>query len=247
MFQTTTRALLLTALLLAACGDDSGAEGSNNTSNNATPDKGGPDSLIGATWKGDPITANGITFEPSFTFNADSVIVSNTCDGAVTASATAPVRYHYDATTLKEASKEVEGGGDTCSASVQKGSFSFEIIEGKLRMTYMDQTIEFSPVGGVAGLYGTWGAPAPGVGTLEWTMGGGKIGVTSKCDNGLTASTSTSATFINYLTIKEAAMDEVEDGGITCNAGINAGTFTYRFDGADIILTQNGQDSRFKR
>lgn len=245
------RLLVTAALILSACGDSGSDNNSNEESNNANnnnntaPDRGGPDSLVGVSWQGAAQTINGLTLQPTFSFGRDSVTVTNTCNGTVSVSVTAPARYTYKADIAKRAAKSETDGTNTCDVSIEAGSFDFEIVEAGLLVTVMEQMLTFAPRGAVAGLYGEWVAPAPGVGQLVWSMGKGKLTASAVCDSGLTATATTSAAFTNILTITESAQDSVEEGGVTCDAAINAGTFTYRFDGGVLVLIAGGQEIRF--
>jgi hypothetical protein len=231
--------------LLAACGSDGSDDGDGP--GGADDDRGGPDSLVGHEWTSDPVTVNGIEFVFGFQFDEGSVTASNTCNGEVTATAEAPVRYRYTATIPVAGRTDEEEGGDTCFAEIAAGTFEFEIVDGKLVLTFDGETIEFEPAGDTAGLYGEWTAEAPGVGTLIWSMGGGAISATSECDNGLSATVEVDAEFVNKLEITEAAEDVVMDRGLECSVGIAAGTSTYRFDGDVLILVTGGEEIRFHR
>lgn len=250
MYRLPITSLSLCLMLTAsACGDDGAAQDeSNNTSNNTnntSQDRGGPDNLVGVSWRGQPQTINGVTLEPTFRFERDKVRLTNTCNGQVTASVEAPVRYHYTAVVPTRAEDVQEDGGATCSVSVEASTFNFELAEAGLKITVMGQELTFAPKGAVSGIYGQWSAQAPGVGELVWSMGGGKIKATALCDSGLTATATATARFTNHLTIQESAQDEVEEGGITCSVGIAAGSFDYRFDGDTLVLITNGQELRF--
>lgn len=232
---------------VVACGDDSEESGNKGSTPSQTADKGGPDSLVGYTWQADLAAANGVDFDFRFEFSDTKVVASNTCNGRITATVESPVRYLYTATVSSPNSAETQEGMNTCSSAIGQGTFDFEIVENKLLMTFDGQMVEFSPQGASGGLYGNWTVQAPGIGTLVWSMGGGKITATSNCDNGLSATTEVSAQFINKLEILEDAQTVVEDDfGLECSVAINKGVFPYRFEGDDFILTTDGQEMRFQ-
>lgn len=249
-FQSVRSFAIMGALALAsACGDgNNGGGGGGGGGGGTITDRGGPDSLENFAWSmGEPIEINGIELQMSFRFDDDSVTVTSTCDGEVTVSTTAPVRYHYSASIASGDENEVEDGGDTCAVSIAAGSFDFEIVDGKLVATAGGESIEFSPVGSVAGLYGKWQREAPGVGTLIWSMGGGKIRATSECDNGVSATVEVPAVFTNRLQIVSASENTVEENGLECSASISAGSGTYRFEGNELVMTFEGEDMRLER
>lgn len=237
--QAAALSLVVSVSLLAACGGGAGSGGGGS-------DRGGPDSLIGFQWTADPITVNGITFEFGFEFSADTVTAYNTCDGALTATVEAPVRYLYTATVPAGDSTEAASDGNTCRVSIDSGTFDFEIVDGKLRMTQNGETLDFEPAGATAGLYGEWTADAPGIGTLIWSMGGGQIVATTDCDNGLSATVEVDADFINRLEFPEPAEDVVTEGTLECSVSVAATMMTYYFDGDTLVMSDGGEEIRFE-
>jgi hypothetical protein len=232
--------LMIIGLFLLSCGGDGpGGPGERD-------DRGGPDSLVGYKWTSDPLTVNGIKFVFGFGFSRSSVTAKNTCNDAVTATIEVPVRYRYTANVPTGGRTDEEEGGKTCFAEIAAGTFDFEITDNKLVMTHQDKTFDFKPVGSVAGLYGNWTAKAPGVGTLTWSMGGGKIVATSDCDNGVSATVEVSADFVNKIEFTEAAKDVKRgDSGLECSMEVAAGVSTYRFDGDTLVMKMNGEEIRF--
>lgn len=232
---------VLLAALVAALGCESGSAdggdgfgGSGGGSGDTA--RGGPDSLVGITWNGPASTVNGISLQPALEFGPDSVTVLNTCDRNETVSATAPVRYHYTAVVQSAAT----GGDESCFVSIAEGSFAFEIDQGALIMKYGDQVLQFAAAGPVAGLFGDWSVSMDGL-TLNWSFATGKIRAQAECQGGASAAAEAPASFKNFITIETAA---AEDSG-TCEAGIQAGTFEYWFDGDDIVMLFGGQEIRF--
>ncbi len=208
-------------------------------------ERGGPHSLAGFRWAGPAQTVNGIEFQPEFSFDATSVTARNTCNRTLSVMATAPARYRYTGNVPSSSRREESSDGASCSVEILAGAIEFEIVENVLRVTRDGSTVDFQPSGSVAGLYGTWTAEAPGVGRLSWSMGGGRIRATATCSNGVSATTDAAASFVNILDITEDANNSVEDAGLTCTVGIARGTYTYAFDGADMILTGGGGSIRF--
>ncbi len=233
---------LFAIVFVLACGND-------ETSGAGGTDLGGPDSLVGYRWTSDPMNAAGIDFVLDFAFDERTVTATNTCNGALSATTQAPVRYRYTANVPTAGHAESSGGGATCYVDVAAGTFDFEIVDGRLHLTYGDETVDFAPMGSVAGLYGTWVADAPGVGTLIWSMGGGRILATAECDGGLTATTEVPATFTNSLEITDAASNTVtDDYGLECTVGISRDTLTYRFEDGTLVMTSSTGDTiRFAR
>lgn len=232
---------LLPALLvlpLIACGADSGASSSAS--------RGGPDSLVGFKWTSEPVTAGGIEFVLALSFAENSVTAANTCNGELTASTSTPVRYRYTATIPKGDSVENTKDGSSCFASIDAGSFDFEIVDGNLVANYQGETLTFEPVGAVNGLYGRWQATGNGL-TLSWSMGNGEILVDADCHNGVTASVRVDADFENRIEFVEAAeQTESDDFGFDCSVSIARGMATYYFDGDALVLSQEGQAVRFE-
>lgn len=241
-------------LALAACGGTEAEEGTgergppgrSSQPTRGANERGGPHSLIGYDWTSDPLNIQDIEFVVRFRFDETHLTATGTCDGELSATTEVPVRYRYTATVPAGDRVDEAKDGNTCFAAIQAGSFDFEIVGDKLVVTSEGETVEFSADGTVSGLYGKWATPAPGIGTLTWAMGGGKIVATSQCDNGVSASVEVDATFINKLEITESAEKVVEDGfGLECWVSVAAGLSTYRFEGDDLILTTNGEDVRF--
>lgn len=228
---------------VAACDD-----GSPNVPNTpGATDRGGPDSLTGFSWNADPVSSGGVDFDFSFKFTATQVEASNTCNDAVTATVSSPVRYRYAMTVTESASKTEVADGKDCEVAISPGSLSFEVKGSELHANDGTNDFVFTSTGAVQGLYGTWSTPAAGVGTLSWRMGGGKVTATAACDNGLTATATASATFINYLDILETVSDSMNGAGLDCEVGIQAGTSEYTFDGNDLVLTTGGVATKFAR
>lgn len=237
-------AVLSFALALMACGDDSGSKASNGSNNGPQTgtERGGPQSLSGFTWSSEPVESGGIEFQLDFEFTQNEIEASNTCDGATTVSTSAPVRYTYRADIAQGNSDRVEDGDSFCEVEITDQGFDFEIVGGDLQMTSGGETLVVSPSGAVRGLYGDWSV-ATEIGTLTFSMGNGRVQAVNDCTNGLTASTSVAADFTNFLVIEEDAMG----GDDACFVQISAGTFEYRFEGDDLILSMGGQDTRFSK
>lgn len=226
----------LALLLPASCGGGGDAPGESD-------ERGGPHALAGFTWSAEPAVVGGIELAFALRFDDDSVTAQNTCDGALTASVTAPVRYLYSATIPEGDSVEESRDGATCQAGVEAGTFDFEIVDGRLEMLYEGELVVFEPAGAVAGLYGSWRAEAPGIGTLTWSMGGGAIEVEAACENGLSARVVVDAEFENRVQFPEAAEDVVSDDfGAECSVAIATGEAEYHFEGDTLVMTFDGQD-----
>ena len=208
-------------------------------------ERGGPQSLGGFRWTGPAQTVNGIELQPEFSFDAMSVTARNTCNRTLSVMTTAPARYRYTGNVPSSSRREESSNGANCVVEILAGTIEFEIVDNVLRVTGGGSTIDFQPSGSVAGLYGTWTAEAPGVGRLSWSMGGGRIRATATCSNGVSATTDAAASFVNILEITADASNSVEEAGLTCNVGIARGTYTYTFDGADMILSGTGGTIRF--
>ena len=208
-------------------------------------ERGGPHALSGFRWTGPAQTLNGIELQPEFSFDPMSVTARNTCNRTLSVMTTAPARYRYTGNVPSASRREESSNGASCSVEILAGAIEFEIVNNVLRVTGGGSTIDFQPSGAVAGLYGTWTADAPGVGRLSWSMGGGRIRATATCSNGVSATTDAAASFVNILDITEDASNSVEDAGLTCSVGIARGTYTYTFDGADMILSGMGGSIRF--
>ena len=185
---------------------------------------------------------NGVTLQLSFEFTETEVKASNTCNGLTTASTSTPVRYTYNADIPNGDSNKVEDANALCEVTIAPSSFDFELVDGKLRVTYQDQTLLFSPQGGTSGLFGTWEVDWD-YGTLLWKMGGGKLSATNKCDSGLSASVEVPATFRNHFVVDE----EASGGDASCSVGIAKGSVEYRFDGDDLIMIDDGQEVRLSK
>ena len=211
--------------LLVACGsdgtgddDDDGSSGSNASAGagGIGANRGGPESLAGFSWTSEPQTVNGIQLQLSFRFDEKSVTATNTCDAERTAVVSSPVRYHYTAEILEASDEETTEGGNDCTVSISKGKLAFELIDGTLHVTSGDEKMEFEPDGTRSGLYGAWKAAGNGL-TLTWSMKDGKIRATADCDNGLSATTESDASYINFLDIQEGAEKTEEEGGLECS------------------------------
>lgn len=227
---------LMVCVALAGCAtDDDGGDGDG-------ADRGGPDALTGFMWK-TTASQNGIDFTFGFAFDNTSVTASNTCKAggqSLTATAATPVKYRYRA----EISKAGHDGDASCFVDVAQGSFDFELVGDKLRMTSGGTTIEWSSAGGRSGLYGDWTAMADGL-TLTWSMGGGKIRARAACPGGGSASVTVDAKFQNFVELVEAQSKTVGDDSFNCTVSIAKAMATYRFDGATLVLTMDGKDTKF--
>lgn len=244
---------ILISMLVApgfGCGDDSGSNGNdgtsnstvvNNQSNNSSNigDRGGPQALSGFQWSTGPIDANGFQLELAFEFGDDEVIASNTCEGTTNVTTTAPIRYTYSAQVASGSSDRVDQDGGFCEVSIATGGFDFELVDDNLQITSQGETLTAAPAGAVSGLYGEWKVETE-IGTLFFSMGNGQLVARNECTNGLTAETSTPAECKNFVIIEESSMG----GDETCSVSIEAGTIEYRFEGAELILNQNGQEVR---
>lgn len=232
--------LLVPILILpfVACGNDAGSS--------SAAGRGGPDSLVGFRWTSDPVLAGGIEFVLALSFSDSSVTATSTCDGSLTATTSTPVRYRYTATIPKGDSVENTEGSNSCLASVDAGSFDFEIADGNLVASYQGEILTFEPSGAVDGLYGRWEVSANGL-TLAWSMGDGEIVVDADCHNGVTAQVAVDAGFENRVEFTEAAeQTESDEFGLECSVSIASGIATYYFDGDALVLSQQGQAIRFE-
>lgn len=236
-----TLSSLVVVLSSLACGPQ-GPSGPGSIS-----DQAGPEALSGTAWKAPPTTVNGIQLALQFQFDQTTVTASSTCDGTLTATARAPVKYRYRARITQSASKEEKSGSARCQVDVAAGSFDFVVTSKGLEVTWQGQTLTFQAKGGVSGLYGTWTAPAPGVGTLEWSLGNGKVSAAALCDGGLVARVEAPAEFTNILEVLEAAQKKETLGGQSCEVGIAKGEMTYVVKNGELVLTQNGGSLSFER
>jgi hypothetical protein len=194
------------------------------------------------------VTVNGIRFESAFSFYEDAISLQNTCDGTLIATATAPVRYRHTMTVPTGVEKEERVGDDACWLEIKSGTTEFELSGNRLLTTFQGQTISFEPVNGASGLYGAWTAEIPGVGTLTWRMGGGKIVATVECDSGLSVSAAVDADFVNLLDITAGDQDVVtDDFGLECEASIAPGTLEYFFRGGDLVMLSDGEEAILTR
>lgn len=224
------------AVMLAACGDDDGGGGASDS------DRGGPDALDGVSWSMQQ-SANGIDFKFGFEFGPDSLKAHNTCTGggqSLTANVEVPVKYRYNA-SIAEGGK---AGTDACFIEVAAGSFDFELAGDKLIATSGDQVTEFTAAGAHSGLYGDWTATRGDL-TLTWSMGAGKIEARATCP-GVSDSPSVSVPtdFTNYVDVLAADEDVVGDESFSCQLAVMKALMEYRFEGDELILSFNGQDSR---
>lgn len=221
-------------LAFAACAtDDDGGD-----------DRGGPDALVGFTWK-TTASSGGIDFAIGFQFAATTVTASNTCTRGgeqLMATVSTPVKYRYHA----DIPSGGRGGDSACFVEVLKGAFDAELVGDKLIMTTGGRTIEWSSNGGRSGIYGDWTATVDGL-TLTWSMGGGKIRARASCPGGGQASVTVSAQFKNFVDILDTASKEVGDPSFSCSISITKAMAGYRFDGDDLVLTIDGKDTRFER
>ncbi len=228
--------LLALALPLAACGSDS-------TDN--SEDRAGPESLEGVAWRGDAVdVGGGVTIQPAFRFTRSTVSLENRCSGGgeeAVVTATAPIRYHYSVRTEGQRS-----GDDSCYVEIGSGQSTFEVIDGQLQWTYNGQVETFRAAGPVAGLYGEWTADND-VGRFRFSLGGGQITASIDCNTGGSASVTVNADFQSFVDILQPASEEVMEGGLTCNASIQAANnVRYRFDGNALIMVFEGQELRFE-
>lgn len=227
----------LTFVALGGCADDGSGPGGGGGNN-----RGGPDALAGFTW-GMKQTIEGIEFDFGFEFGPSTISASNTCSQggqALTATASAPVKYRYRATITKGAT----AGDESCHVAVNTGVIDFELAGDKLIGTSEGKTLEFTSTGVRSGLYGDWTYTEDGL-TLTWSMGSGKLNISGSCP-GTTVSphVSVSANYENFVEVTQAADNDVGDDSFNCTVGIKAGTMQYRFDGATLVLTYEGQDLR---
>ena len=228
-----------------ACGDAEPASDAPDDDLGAG-ERGGPQSLSGITWRGPAQVVNGVELRPSLAFSERQVTVTNTCQGTLTASVSAPVRYHYQVRIERGARQQERDGQRDCFVEIKADTFDFSIEQGKLIYQDGESSYEFAAEGGVAGLYGTWVTAAPGVGRLRWSMGKGRLRAQALCDNGLTATVEAPARFTNFMTILEPASHQVERDGLECFASIEAATMTYRFEDRALWLGLNGQELRLE-
>lgn len=253
------------ACALLACGSDAGtagdddaesddgSSGSSGSSGGAAvgsgANRGGPESLSGFAWTGDPQIVNGVQLQLSFRFDETSVTATNTCGEESSATVSSPVRYHYTADILEASNEETKDGDNTCTVSISKGKLAFELVGNKLRVTADGQSLEFEPSGTRSGLYGEWTAAGNGQ-TLKWSMKDGIIRATADCSNGLSATTESDAKYTNFFDIPEAVEKTEEDGfGGECSVSIAKGNYQYRFDGDALILADEtgGSEVRFAK
>lgn len=238
-FITATLALLVA---FGACGDDGGGNGSPSPASGA--DRAGPEALSGFTWSSSQ-AIDGIDFEFGLAFDATTVTVTNTCSfggDKLTATASTPVRYRYRAEVLESK----EAGDESCSVYARESTFDFEIVDGKLVATSGAERIEFTSAGTHSGLYGDWSASGNGI-TITWSMGSGKIRVTGSCEgSSARPMVEVAADFQNFFDISQATEATVGDESFNCMASIAAGTTEYYFDGAALVLSQNGEEARLQ-
>jgi len=230
-------------MLVAACGDDGGDGGGGSTAIGSGANRGGPDALAGYTWSTTQ-TIEGITFDFDFEFGASSLVATNTCSmggDSLTAEVEAPVKYRYRA-TIKEAA---QAGDEACHVGVAPGTIDFEITGNTLNAVAQGQTLTFTSSGVRSGLYGDWSYTSPDGFTITWSMGSGKLRVWGSCPGGQAPTATASADFTNFVEILEAKDAYVGDDFFNCQVGIDAGTFEYRFDGADLVMSMGGQETRF--
>lgn len=227
------RALSPLFVFLLACGADPDAL-----------DRAGPESLAGVGWRGDVFDTGDVTIQPTLTFSETSVSIANQCTGGgaeLRAEAVAPIRYHYTVDTEAQ-----RAGDDSCFVEVGAGRSSFEVVGGRLEWVYMGERVTFDAAGPVAGVFGDW-THENEVGRFRFSFGGGTLSVSLDCFNGASASMSVNATYRSYIDILESAADETVDGGLTCNASVQAGNdIEYRFEGDTLIMVFDGQDVRFE-
>lgn len=230
------------AVLMSACGDDGGDGGSSGVGSGAN--RGGPDALAGYTW-GMTQDVNGIEFDFGFEFGTSSVVATNTCTiggDSLTAEVEAPVKYRYRATITQAA----QAGDEACHVAVAPGTIDFEISGNTLTGVSQGQTLTFTSTGARSGLYGDWSYSSPDGFTITWSMGSGKLKVWGSCPGGQAPTLTVDADYDNFVEILEAKQDYVGDDAFNCQVAVDAGTFQYRFDGADLVLTMGGQETRFK-
>ena len=226
----------LTLLALQACATD-------DSSDPAITDRGGPDALAGVTWH-TTFSANGIDFDFSFAFDDTKVSATNQCSLAgqsLTASTAAALKYRYDVNVPSAG----HGGDSACFIDVAAGKFSFEIAGDQLIMMANGETVTFTAAGPVSGLYGEWTAMQDGF-TVTWSMGNGKIRAKATCPSG-SASTEVAAQFTNLVDILEDQMQTVGDDSFNCSVSIAKAMAEYHFEGDELVMTVNGQSLRFHR
>lgn len=227
---------LAAAAMFAACSDDGGAGPGSDA------DRGGPDALDGVSWSMAQ-SANGIDFDFRFEFGPTSLTASNTCTAggeSLTANVEVPVKYRYNASI--PAGKR--SGGDECFVEITAGAFDFELAGDTLIATSGDSVIEFAAAGAHSGLYGDWTATVDGF-TLTWSMGAGKIDARASCPGvSDSPSVSVAADFVNYVDVLTADEDVVGDEAFSCQLAVMQALMEYRFEGDELILSFNGQDTR---
>ncbi len=228
------------AVMLGACGGGDGDEGGAL----GDADRGGPDALAGHAWTLEQ-SVDGIDFVTTFEFGAADLKLTNVCKAGgetLTAAVEVPVKYRYKASV----GETRRSGTDACFVEVAGGSFDFEIAGDRLIATIGDSVTEFTSAGGNSGLYGDWTAERDGF-VLTWSMGNGRIEASATCPGTSEApKVVVTAEFVNFVDVLEADEDEVGDDGFSCSVGVMQALMEYEFDGAALVLTSGGVETRLE-